>query len=446
MKHLPILALVYLLAACGGGGASGPSGSTMQPPTNPQPGPPAPASFADTTGRVGLFQEFDRMMTSGQIHSDAGRYDGVWGASQAQPWLSVHPGMVVMRYFIPQEDRSILSGHDLAWWQANHPDWILYACTADGTPTHDFAYWGGVDRADVPLDFHNPQVIDYQVRQLNGTSAIQNGLNALAIDQIVFVDAMVGGNPNFGQSVKPGEFACGIWQNGTFVRRYSGVHDPAWTADMVAFVEAAHHIVQTDAALAPYHLKIVINHPLGNPADPSEQALLQNIDGILDENGYTHGGRYTAAGDSNLFRFTTDYLIAAQKRGLAAYVIDSFGGVSSTTIAQSEYAVAAYFMANEGRAYMYMSPGPGGSEHNFSEYDAKLGTPCGEYYGGPQIYYRKFGSGLVVLNSGSLPATSEKAALPPGHSYTDVDGRKVTNPLGVASNDGYILLTSNGCS
>jgi putative glycosyl hydrolase-like family 15 (GHL15) protein len=437
------LMLALALAACGGGGGSGAPPSGQPPVTGPAPG--APATFADTTGRVGIFQEFDRGMTPDQIAADAPVYDAVWGASQPQTWLSKHPRMLVSRYFIPQEDRSVLSGHDLKWWQANHPDWILYACDASGKPTHDFAYWSGVDRADVPLDFHNPDVIDYQVRQLNGASAIANGHNALAIDQIIFVDAMVGGNPNFGQTVKPGEYACGIWKNGQFVRRYSGVRDPAWTADMVAFVKAAHQIVTTDATLAPYHLKIVINHPLGSVSDSSEQALFANVDGVLDENGYSHGGTYTSAAYANLFRSTTDYLRYAQGRGLAVYVIDQFGA-SDISAQQREYAVAAYFMANEGRAYMYMSPATGGAEHNYPEYSAKLGTPCETYHGGPYIYYRRFSNGLVVLNSGSLPAASESATLPSGHSYTDIDGRSVSNPLHVASNDGYILLTSNGCS
>lgn len=438
----PVAFLLALsLAACGGGGGN-PSGTSVQPPVS-QPG--APAAFADTTGRVGLFQEFDRLMTPQQIQADAPRYDGVWGASQAQPWLSVHPGMLVSRYFIPQEDRSQLSGHDLAWWQANHPDWILYACDAGGNPTHDYAYWPGVDKPDVPLDFHNPAVIDYQVRRLNGTSAIANGHNALAIDQIIFEDAMVGGNPNFGQTVKSGEYACGIWQDGKFVRRYSGVNDPAWAADMVAFVKAARQIVTTDSTLAPYHLKIVINHPLGSTADASEQTLFANVDGVLDENGYTHSGRYTSAADANLFRSTTEYLTYAQNRGLAVYVIDSFAAASITP-QQREYAVAAYFMADQGRAYMYMSPSGGGAEHNYPEYAAQLGTPCGAYYGGPHVYYRKYSTGLVVLNSGSLPVPAESAALPSGHSYTDIDGRNVTNPLSIASNDGYVLLTSNGCS
>lgn len=448
MKRALASVLVLMLSGCGGGGGGGGSGSVVQPPSSQAPAPPPPAAqakFADTTGRVGLFQVFDRMMTSDQIAGDAPRYDAVWGASLAQPWLSRHSGMVVSRYFIPQEDRSILSGHDLAWWQTNHPDWILYACDSNNAPTHDLAYWGGVDRPDVPLDFHNPAVIDYQVRQLNGASAIANGHNALAIDQIVFENAMVGGNPNFGQTVKPGEYACGIWQNGTFVRRYNGVNDPAWTADMIAFVKGARQIVDTDATLAPYHLKILVNHPLTSLSNNSEQALLANVDGIVDESGYSDYAKYQSPGDANVFHYTTDYLIAIQNRGIAAFTINYF---NTTEVApqQREYIVAAYFMANQGREYVFITPSKGGSDHNYPEYGAQLGSPCGAYYGGPRIYYRKFSGGLVVLNSGSLPAPSEAAPLPANHAYTDIDGRAVTNPLNIASNDGYVLLTTNGCS
>jgi hypothetical protein len=450
MKRAFASVLVLVLSGCGGGGGGGGgSGSVVQqPPSSQAPAPPPPATqakFADTNGRVGLFQVFDRMMTGDQIANDALRYDVVWGASQAQPWLSRHPGMIVSRYFIPQEDRSILSGHDLAWWQTNHPDWILYACDSNNAPTHDLAYWAGVDRADVPLDFHNPAVIDYQVRQLNGASATANGHNALAIDQVIFQNAMVGGNPNFGQTVKPGEYACGVWQNGTFIRRYNGVNDPAWTADMIAFVKGARQIVDTDSTLAPYHLKILVNHPLTSLSNSSEQALLANVDGIVDESGYSDYAKYQSAGDANVFRYTTDYLIAVQNRGIAAFTINYFS-TTEVTPQQREYIVAAYFMANQGREYLFITPSTGGSEHNYPEYSAQLGMPCGAYYGGPHIYYRKFSGGLVVLNSGSVPAPSEAAPLPANHTYTDIDGRAVTNPLSVASNDGYVLLTANGCS
>jgi len=461
MLFAAAITLLGVFCACGGGGGGASSSANGSPPGNgplpPTPTPtPAPTTgpssspsngptmIADTTGRVGLFQEFDKFMTSAQIQNDAPHYDAVWGATFPQVWLSSHPSIVLSRYFIPQEDRSIESGHDLNWWQANHPDWILYACTASGAPTHDFAYWPGVDAPDVPLDFHNQAVIDYQVRQLNGMNAITNGDTALAIDQIVFQDAMVGGNPNFGQTVKAGEYACGIWQGSTFVRRYSGVNDPAWTSDMVAFVKAARQIVKNDVTLAPYHLKIIVNHPLGSMGDPNEQAVLANIDGFLDERGYADHGRYKGAGDANLFRSTTKYLVYVQQHGIAAFVINSFADVTVTP-QQREYALAAYFMANEGGEDVYISPSTGGGEQNYPEYSVQLGKPCEEYHGGPSIYERRFSGGLVVLNSGS-PTASVSASLPGNHTYSDIDGRQVTNPLSVASSDGYVLTTSNGCS
>jgi hypothetical protein len=59
---------------------------------------------------------------------------------------------------------------------------------------------------------------------------------------------------------------------------------------------------------------------------------------------------------------------------------------------------------------------------------------------------RRYSGGLVVVNAGSLPAAFENAALPANHVYTDIDARPVTNPLPVASSDGYVLQTTNGCS
>jgi hypothetical protein len=47
------------------------------------------------------------------------------------------------------------------------------------------------------------------------------------------------------------------------------------------------------------------------------------------------------------------------------------------------------------------------------------------------------------VNAGG--GVSERATLPSGHSYADLEGRTVTNPLTIASNDGYVLKTTNGC-
>jgi hypothetical protein len=120
-------------------------------------------------------------------------------------------------------------------------------------------------------------------------------------------------------------------------------------------------------------------------------------------------------------------------------------------------------MGKEQAADLFIGPasgccGPGipdmayGTEQYYPEYQAPIGTPCGEYYGGgtydrnnPHIYYRRYTGGLAIVNSGSLPRASELARLPAGKVYTDLEARPITNPLVVNSNDAYVLLTSSGC-
>ena len=116
---------------------------------------------------------------------------------------------------------------------------------------------------------------------------------------------------------------------------------------------------------------------------------------------------------------------------------------AAVTIPQREYALAAYFMANEGALDTYITPSAGRIDSTFPEYSARLGTPCEEYHGGPSIYYRRYSGGMVVLNA--QPSAPANAALPSNHHYADIDGRPVSNPLSVASSDGYVLTTTNGC-
>ena len=66
------------------------------------------------------------------------------------------------------------------------------------------------------------------------------------------------------------------------------------------------------------------------------------------------------------------------------------------------------------------------------------------------MYYRKFANALVVVNPNATgngsPGPAVSYPLPAGHTYTDIEGRPVSNPLSIAAPDGYVLLTTNGCS
>ncbi|HUN29901.1 MAG TPA: hypothetical protein VMV65_08835, partial [Alphaproteobacteria bacterium] len=101
------------------------------PTPSPSSYPPDPPSkIRSSYGRIGLAQIFDYFpstntsMSASQITSDAGRYDLVWGSFDPQPWRAANPQALVSRYYIIEEDNTLTSGHNLQWWQQNHPDWI----------------------------------------------------------------------------------------------------------------------------------------------------------------------------------------------------------------------------------------------------------------------------------------------------------------------------------
>lgn len=362
---------------------------------------------------------------------------------------------------IPVEDENLVSQHDLAWWQANHPDWILYACDANGNPTKDVAY-SGTGFADVPLDFHNPQVIAYQLQTLLIPYMHQNGYNALAADNTDLLNYTVGPNPVLGEgSAQSGWYGCGVWQGSTFVRRYGtqgttyNRNDPAFVSDMINWIKTAHGILNS----AGMHL--LTNHPLYSlPNDVNEAQVLANIDGMIDENGFTHYGDYAVPGyaTSSLVSNTYTWMEAAQSQHVAFFVTDYFcedgkqpptGAACSTdpntlTAAQVDWALATYAIGNEGGADVFISP-KGGDVYSFrSEYTKRYGAPCGAYKTSASLYYRQFAGGFAVANASG---GAQSIQLPANHVYTDIEGRPVSNPLLVNSADGYLLLTSgNGCS
>ncbi len=433
------------------------------PPT-PTPSPfatyyPAdtPSKLRSSYGRIALAQIFDQFpstnaqMSAGQIQSDAGRYDFVWGAFQPQAWRGANGQMLVSRYYIMEEDNELVSGHNLAWFQQNHPDWILYACDSSGNPTHDYAYTPGDGFPDVPLDLHNPAVVSYQVGSLI-SYAQANNYNAIALDNVLFKDVMLGGNPELGQTEKSGEFGCGIWNaDGTFTKIYASPTDPTWTQDVLNWVASARQSA-SGAGLA-----LIVNHPVGSISDPNEQALIRNVDATVDESGFSDYGNYQSS--TSLFGATYRYLEWVEQQGVAAVVIDRYtlGAQTSPTSDQIEYSIATYLMANEGNEELFVdannsSTSGYGTEQYHQEYAMQIGPPCSAMYGGssydasnPQIYYRRFEYGLVIVNSGS--SASEQAKLPTDHVYQDLEGRSVSNPLTVNSDDAYVLTTGgNGCT
>ena len=410
---------------------------------------PATTTFMPSSwGKISAFQVFDDTgngyITQTAASQDGWRYSAVWGARNniGTSWLNSNAGLQTAYYNALETDESSSAwgaiGHTLSWWQSNHPDWVLYACTSGGAPTTTPAYVPGLPN-NIPLDVHNASVIDYQIR-LMANYAHQLGYHALAVDEATFWQSDEGVSGGYG---------CGIYENGSFVRRYTGPNDPNWAADVVAWVKEAHKLLTTDATLSTYHLKLIVNHP-ADQLTANEETFLSNVDADLDETGYADYGHYQT-GSASDFVMRTNWATYAQQHGVAVLMNDNWGSLSVTT-PLLDYSIATYLMSNQQAESLFASPGSGyGLEQWHSQYQTAIGAPCGAYYGGssydsanPSIYYRRFANAVVVVNGGS-GSTAEVAHLPTGHTYTDLLGRPVSSPLTIGSNDGYVLLTSNGC-
>ena len=464
---LAAAALVIFLSACKSNlsaAASAPSG-------------PVRTILPDTTGRFGLIQIIDDYghaddgsilgpLSDAQIQTEAPHYDSVWASFNPNAWNASHRGMIVSRYTIPNEDNELISRRDLVWWQKNRPAWVLYACDARGNPTRA-SPWSGVGFSDVPLDIHNPAVVRYQAHQL-GDYMIAHGYNTLAVDNFTFANYMRAPNPLLGQGrPRPGWYACGIYDDGRFVRRYGsagssdfGRADPAWITDLLNWIATTRKIFDSDPKLVRHHLKVLVNHPiLGDTPNSYEQQMLRSVDGVLIENGFTKYGQYVNPQSRSLptlLRRTLSWMQAAQSAHTAVFVIDYFckGGVtvsgaacsydpSTLSPSQVDWALATYAIANNGGAGVYIAP-QGGDNYSYrAEYAHVYGAPCGDVEQAGAVYTRRFQNGMAIVNASYR---AQAVSLPTNHTYTDIEGRALSNPLTVNGADGYMLLTSaNGC-
>ena len=483
-----VLAIVALLAACGGGGGGGatpPGGGgggtpTPIPTATPTPGPTATpiaqgteappintSVLASSWSRIAPIQVFDdfrpkfqTFMTASQVSTDGTRYAGVWGSFQPQLWAQYHSSIPTSDYYIPPEDSNKISGHDINYWLQNNPTWIMYACDSTGAPTMHYAYAPGVGFADVPLNLHNPAVVQYQIQSLM-SHMVANHYKAAALDLVLFRNVMVGPNPILepGQSVISGYYGCGYYSQfsgnppapvpSSFVKVYDqgSAGDSEATADIQSWVSQLH------AALHANGLQVWINHPIGTPGDPKEAQLLQNEDMTFTETGFSDYGNYKVPG-STLFPQLSAWMEYVQHNNVAIGIIDKWDQSATVQPSEVEYSIATYLESNEQGAYLYMAPynanGIGyGAEQWHPEYATQMGTPCAPQVrvNGSDLYTRKFSQGFVAVNAGTTNSTV-MATIPSNHTYTDLEGRPVTNPLSIAPFDAYVLVlqgSNTGC-
>lgn len=452
--------LIATIAACGSrSGApivpgSGPAaGTTSNQITEPAlhgvpvptETPPPPSQYLPSTwNHLETMQVFDNHknkygISAQEAAADGPRYKAIWGSNSplmVQAWRTNNPTLLLSMYQIIGTDaaQNLFGnlGQTFQWWQANHPDWILYECDQT-TP----AYVIGV--SSVPLDISNPDVVNY-ILNLVGGYAEQGGYDAVGFD-LVSLHNDTGGPAN-------NQRGCGVKTSHGWVQKFSGnLVDPLWANAMLAFLATSRAYLHGLARpLAIWGNNVPAAFPFG---DPNETQVVADLDIVLDESGFANYGQYST---DTYFNTTVQWALYIQSQGKGFMDVNEWHETTQLTNPEIDYALATYAIVKEQAALVYASPyGQYGEEHYLQQYTTKIGPPCAEFYGGPSYlglgryaYYRQYRMALALVNTS--PSATYVVKLPQ-KSYTDIaSGMTVTSPLSLGPNSGYMLsIPHQGC-
>ena len=370
--------------------------------------PPSP--FLDTAGAIHSFLTFDYRITPAQIPQIAARTDFIWGSdgNKVQAWHAANPKTFVSYYIPSNQDPN---ANPLSYWQANHPDWVLYQCdrktpaTAPGYPNID-------------IDVSNPAVQSWQLDMVK--SAAAQGYDGIAWDLFALVNY---------------RGACGIYRNGQWVQLYNGTtNDPKYTADLLGWLKtmyAAMHALPKPMGSVPNYVLDVA------PASAEAAQLIANVDAILDEEAFGNYGSYTT--DARWVA-RVQFLDKLQQAGKEALPVGGFVTVDASAI---QWSLATYLMFKEHHAALYVATSNGsqyGMDDYHAEYGAALGNACGAMTAAQGGYTRTFQHGVAVVNPSSTATIT--FTLPPGKSYQDLYGAAVGGSVTLAPHSGIVVTTA----
>lgn len=384
----------------GGGDAGGEAGAP-------------PALVADTNDGIHAFLTFDYGVTD--VATAAKHADFVWGADQghvAAYRASTNPGIALSSYIPWRRDPD--GTHTLAYWKAQHPDWVVYQCDQK-TPAVE-----GTD-PNIPLDISNPAVIAWQV-QTFAAPASSAGYDAIAADNYDLSNAYAG---------------CGVFVNGTTWKAlYTGQGDPKFTADAIAWA----HAFRTAIRALPRPLGLVPNYTLSGLAydDPNVKQVVANVDGILDEGGYTQFGSGFATGSA--WQNIESFVEYVQSQGRAYFSINETSATPAPQ-AEADWALASYLMSKEHASALYVSGVQQyGADMWRPEYAAAIGPPCGAMKAAGAAYVREFKTGIAVVN----PSTASASYALPSGSFVDEQGQPVKGTLTLGPHTGAVVVQTSG--
>jgi hypothetical protein len=379
-----------------------------------------------------LFLTFDSGVPIASINGTAvpfvSREKFVWGASPSPArlaaWKQAVPKISISYYMPYSRAPSASKGFGLEFWQATHPDWILYQCDQKTV-----AFWDGetAPSGSVPLDFTNPDVIKWQVTN-QSVYAQSMGYDAMAFDNF-------GGGSR--QGVNSGK-ACGvILNNGSWAYRFNqstNAYDPRqqdfFREASVQWIEQASKLM---AAVTP-KLGIVPNNAIG-PSGWGRSSLgirvMDSSTGILSERGFSGWGSGPIEEQELLDEY--EWMSLLESKGKSYYSINETPGPKGENVSDewAEWVIGAFLVGSQPRSALWL--GAIASYGNWSFTHEGLGVPIGtplqkNFSVLPgRALLRNFTGGIAILNPTTSNCTIDVGEGATAGGFVDLHGKQTAS-------------------
>jgi hypothetical protein len=390
-----------------------------------------PPPVADRIGRVELF------ISGIRSRSDLiGKFDIVWADYFYKPGWARSREIYSIKYMTatrdpnfyaripnPRSNDGFTKTRDLRWYHRNHPDWVVYKCPGvpepsmcrrppvdkgPNNPAYECFFPNSVDY--VPLDVNNPAVRQFlfnanlvgppYARPFKGypakgsplvtySSVLGSGLyDAVGVDNLENEDP-------FG--------ACGIYRNGTFVRRYSGTRvDPRFVQDQVDWMNWLRRRVNA-AGLC------LVGNDYFNTANPDGfLKIAATLDIVADEHGFTRETGPMETGAAWRLRIKTyRHLIATGKPLIIVDHLDPpvAAGDAARAHALISWSIANYLLVKGDLTYLGLASTKiqGRLVKAYPGLFIETGRPGEAMQTDNILYWRHFEHALAIVNPSLTP-------------------------------------------
>ena len=365
-----------------------------------------PVSVPDRIGRAQIFAYGIK-----DRNDMVGKRDIIWGDSGTKV-----PGIYALHYMTVGRDT--VREHDLEWYKANHPDWVVYRDDRT-TVANEFKYTFGYY---TPVDFANPEV-----RQYLWDAFVQPYVGAGRYEGIC-VDNV--GATNVWH--RAGVFKDGVWN-----QEYTGqAVDPTYAqgvADWIKWMATRVHEAGMSLTLNLYPTC----HREGLDDEPGFRLIANEADTILDEHGFTRKGKPLVT-DKLWLAYVSLWADLARTKGII--VDDKIAeDRSQATPAVINWALANYLMIKGDRTYVAWPMQYGAAEMNdFPELYLSIGRPLEDFRPVDQVYQRRFEKAIAVINPSSK--TAADYGIPAGQ-WRDLQGAAQSGTVSLPPASGLVLVS-----